>query len=221
MIFDFHTHTFLGDGELLPMELIRRAISRGYTAMAIAEHASASTMDRVIEEVARDCELAAKEWGFAAIPAVELTHVPPSAVAPLARRAKERGAKIVVCHGETVVEPVAPGTNLAGVDCEDVDILAHPGLITAEEVTIAAQRGVYLEITCRKGHSLTNGHVARLATECGTKTLVNTDAHAPGDLLSEGFARTVALGAGIPESRLEEILIRNPQELLRKIGVTV
>ena len=221
MLFDFHTHTFLSDGNLLPMELIRHAIHNGYTAIAIADHASASTMERVLHEIPKDCDLAAKEWGFPAIPAVELTHVPPSSIAPLARRAKELGAKIVVVHGETVVEPVFPGTNRAAVECEDVDILAHPGLIVPEEVKIAAERGIYLEITCRKGHSLTNGHLAKLAMEHGAWMVVNTDAHSPGDLLTEEFARTVALGAGIPESELETALVQNPLRLLSKIGVSI
>ena len=221
MIYDFHTHTTLSDGELLPMELIRRAIHNGYTAIAIADHASPSTMERFLREISKDCELVAQEWGFTAIPAVELTHVPPSAIAPLARRAKELGAKIVVVHGETVVEPVPPGTNRAAVECEDVDILAHPGLVTPEEVKIAAERGIYLEITCRKGHSLTNGHVAKLAMEHGARMVVNTDTHSPGDLLTEEFARIVALGAGIPESGLETVLVQNPLRLLSKIGVSI
>lgn len=221
MLFDFHTHTFLSDGELLPMELIRRAIHRGYTALAIADHGSASTVDRIVTEVARDCELALREWGFPAIPAVEITHVPPRAIAPLARRAKDCGAKLVVVHGETVVEPVPPGTNRAAVECADVDILAHPGLITQEEVRIAAERGVFLEISCREGHSLSNGLVAKLSLEHGAKMIVDTDAHQTGDLLTEEFARTVAVAAGIPESELETILLGNPLEILKGIGIAI
>jgi len=221
MLFDFHTHTFLSDGVLLPIELIRRAIHNGYTALAIADHSGGSLMERVLKEVTGDCDLAAKEWDFPAIPAVELTHVPPSAIAPLARRAKEFGAKIVVVHGETVVEPVPPGTNRAAVECEDVDILAHPGFITPEEVKIAVTRGIYLEVTCRQGHCLTNGYVAKLAIEHGAMMLVNTDTHSPGDLLTEHLARTVALGAGIPESEIETVLVRNPIRLLEKIGISI
>ena len=35
----------------------------------------------------------------------------------------------VVVHGETLVEPVEPGTNRAAVSCPEVDILAHPGCL--------------------------------------------------------------------------------------------
>ena len=59
------------------------------------------------------------------------------------------------------MEPVETGTNLAAIEA-GVDILAHPGLITPEEATLAAERGVALEITTRAGHSLTNGHVAAM-----------------------------------------------------------
>jgi hypothetical protein len=36
-------------------------------------------------------------------------------------------------------------------------------------------------------------------------------------LLTEVKARRIALGAGVPEERLEEVLIDNPQRLLAKV----
>ena len=218
MAYDFHTHTFLSDGDLLPMELIRRAIVNGYEAMGITDHASASNMARTVEELRRDCDLARERWGFTALPGVELTHCPPAAIAELAASAKRMGALIVVVHGETVVEPVEPGTNRAAVESSDVDVLAHPGFITVEEAEIAAKRGCYLEITCRRGHCLTNGHVARTAREAGAVLLVNTDAHSPSDLLNDSFARTVALGAGLSEQEVEQTLRRNPVALLERVA---
>ncbi|MDA8418692.1 MAG: hypothetical protein M0Z90_06635, partial [Desulfobacteraceae bacterium] len=59
--------------------------------------------------------------------------------------------------------------------------------------------GVLLELSGRKGHSLTNGHVARLAIKGGAKLAVNADAHGPGDFLTPERARVVALGAGLSE----------------------
>ena len=67
-------------------------------------------------------------------------------------------ADLVVVHGETMAEPVVKGTNRAAVDCEFVDVLAHPGFITLDEARIATANGVHLELTSRRGHSLTNGH---------------------------------------------------------------
>jgi len=216
--YDFHTHTFLSDGALLPIELIRRAIVNGYEALAITDHASASNLERVIEETSRDCQLAQRLWGFLAIPGVEITHCPASSIADLAARAKRAGAAIVVVHGETLVEPVEPGTNNAAVESSDVDILAHPGLIALEDAQAAAKRGLFLEITSKRGHSLSNGHVARIARETGAPLLVNTDAHEPRDLLTDEFARMVALGAGLSEDEAETALRRNPQLLLARVA---
>ncbi len=219
MLFDFHTHTTLSDGELLPMELIRRAIVNDYRALGISDHVSASTIARVIKEVGADCELARKHWGFAALVGVELTHVPPDAIAELAAEAKALGAQYVVVHGETPVEPVAPGTNLAACRCSHVDLLAHPGLISVEAAAAAAENEVFLELTARQGHCLGNGLVAKVAQQVGAEMLVNTDAHAPGDLLTQERAVAVAAGAGLDEQQIEQVLIRNPETLLARAGI--
>jgi len=217
MVYDLHTHTFLSDGVLSPVELIRRAAVAGYTGLAITDHAGPGTMERCIAEAARDCELARRHWRIVAVPGIELTHCPPESIPELARAAKEMGAKIVVVHGETVVEPVPAGTNLAAA-CREVDVLAHPGLLTPEAAERLVAEGVLLEITARKGHCLTNGLVARLAREAGCKMVVNSDTHSPADLLSEGFARMVAAGAGLAAQEQEQALVINPRELLARLG---
>lgn len=217
MLYDFHTHTFLSDGELLPMELIRRCVVNGYTAMAIADHISASTVERVIVEAKRDAELGKKYWGIEVFAGVEITHVPAAGIAEVAEKALGCGAEVVVVHGETVSEPVEPGTNRAAILSGKVDILAHPGLITLEDAKLAAARDVFLEISCRKGHSLTNGRVVSLGREAGAKFLVNTDGHAPGDLLTEKHAVTVARGAGLSDDEIEVVLKENPKILLERI----
>lgn len=220
-LYDFHTHSFFSDGALLPMELIRRAQVNGYTAMAITDHASASNIEELVEKVARDCALAWDEWGFRVLPGVELTHCPPRAIAGLAGRAKRAGAMIVVIHGETLVEPVPPGTNRASVECPDVDILGHPGLLTEEEAALAAQNSVFLEITSRRGHCLGNGNTVVLGRAAGAKFLINSDTHSPGDLHTEAFTRTVALGAGLTTEEAEVALVGNPQLLLARVGAEV
>jgi len=196
-LYDFHTHTFLSDGVLSPIELIRRAIVNGYTALGIADHCGAGTMARIIEEAAGDAELAFQHWNLRVFPGVELTHVPASSIADLAAEAKRLGASHVVVHGESPVEPVEPGTNLAAAGCPDVDVLAHPGLLTAEEARLAAETGVFIEITAKEGHSLGNGRVYAMARDAGADCLLNSDTHLPSHLLTGEFARTVALAAGV------------------------
>jgi histidinol phosphatase-like PHP family hydrolase len=134
----------------------------------------------------------------------------------MVKKARDLGAALVIVHGETVVEPVAPGTNRAGLEA-GADILAHPGLITSEEAALAAQKETFLEISGRSGHSFTNGHVAKSAIETGAKLLLNSDAHAPGDFMTEEFAKMVVEGAGLPKGSLEDLL-SNSRLLLKKIG---
>ncbi len=218
MVYDFHTHSFLSDGDLSPVEAIRRAMVSGYRAIAITDHVGPGNCSRVLEQVIAECEFCNRYWDIVAIPGVELTHVPAKGIAEVARQARALGARIVVVHGETVVEPVEPGTNLAAVTCPDVDILAHPGLLTPEVARQAAANGVYLEISARKGHCLGNGLVIGLGREAGAKFLIDSDAHSPGDYLTDSFVLKVAKGAGLAEDEIERILEENPQELLRKLG---
>jgi putative hydrolase len=216
MICDFHTHTSLSDGVLSPMELIHRAVKNGYHAIAITDHIGIGQLERFIAEITKDCALAEKYWDIKAIPGVELTHLPPSSISDVAKDAKEMGARLVMVHGETIVEDVPPGTNLEALRSAYVDILAHPGLLTAEEAAIAKKNGIFLEISARKGHSLTNGHIAQIARAAGAKTLLGSDAHNESDLLSIKLAPLILRGAGLRDSEVEEAFQTNPQALLSK-----
>ncbi len=193
---DLHTHTLFSDGELLASELIRRAEALGLRAIALADHADMATFDWVIPRVIRACEENDAHRAVRAIPAIELTHLPPALIGRYVAEARALGVKLVVVHGESPVEPVEPGTNRAAIEA-GADILSHPGFLTEEDARLAALKGVHLEITARKGHSLTNGYVAQIAREAGAPLALNTDAHSPSDLISEAFARKVALGAGL------------------------
>ncbi len=217
MLQDFHTHTSLSDGALSPMEMVRRAVVAGYSTVALTDHASTGDMQRILAELIEVCALARKYWKILAIPGIELTHLPAAAIPAAARKAKELGAWIVVVHGETIVEPVEKGTNLAAIGSPDVDLLAHPGLITLEEVKLAAAKGKFLEITSRHGHSLTNGHVAALARSAGAKLVLDSDAHDEGDLHSETFARAVLEGAGLHQAEQENILQANAEALVKQL----
>ncbi|MBU0674656.1 MAG: histidinol phosphate phosphatase domain-containing protein [Proteobacteria bacterium] len=193
---DLHTHSLFSDGELVPAEHLRRVEIMGYRAVAITDHADSSNLDFIIPRIVRVAEDLNRYSKTVLIPGIELTHVPLEMFEELSRKARDLGAKIIVAHGETVMEPVRPGTNLAAIKA-GVDILSHPGFITLEEAGLAAEKGVCLELSGRKGHSLTNGHVARIALEVSATLVVNADAHGPGDFLTAAMAETVARGAGL------------------------
>ena len=213
---DFHTHSLLSDGELLPSELVRRAEVKGYQAIAITDHVDASNIDWVISRLVKDCNELGKYFQIKVLPGAELTHIPPEGIKALAEEARKLGAKVVIVHGETIVEPVAPHSNLKALE-SPIDILAHPGLISEEEVTLARKNNIMLEITSRKGHCLTNGHVAKLALKKGAGLVLNTDAHSPEDLITIDQARQIALGAGLDEEDFSRLKM-NARELLRRKG---
>jgi putative hydrolase len=217
VLYDFHCHTYLSDGELSPVELIRTASVQGYTALAITDHAGIGFVAERLRELRKDIELATRFWPIEVFTGVELTHLPPEAIPEAAAAARAAGAQVVVVHGETVVEPVPPGTNLAAVRCPDITILGHPGLLSEEEARVAAANGVFIEISARRGHCLANGRVAALALATGAALLIDSDGHGPDDLLSEAHARIIALAAGIPEGALATVLETNPQHLLARM----
>ncbi|MBN2655347.1 MAG: histidinol phosphate phosphatase domain-containing protein [Nitrospirae bacterium] len=211
---DLHTHTIFSDGELIPSELIRRASANGYRALAITDHMDQSNLDFALPRILKALEKMKKHLPMPVIAGAELTHVPPALIPELIKEARALGAGIVVVHGETIVEPVAEGTNRAAIE-GGADILAHPGLITKEDVVLAKERGVHLEITARRGHSISNGHVAKMALHYGTKMVLNTDSHAPSDLITKDFGIKVLLSAGIAPENVDEVFI-NSAELVKK-----
>jgi histidinol phosphatase-like PHP family hydrolase len=201
---DLHTHTFLSDGAVAPAELVRRAEHAGYRVIGITDHADASNLDDLISALVQFVRETQPFVKIRIIPGVELTHVPPGQVSGLVRRARQLGARIVALHGETICEPVALGTNRAGIEA-GVDILAHPGLISEEEVRLAAANGVHLEVSARFSHGLGNGRVVSLAREAGASLVLNSDAHSASDILSPNWRERVAFGSGLTPDELERI----------------
>jgi len=209
---DLHTHTFFSDGALVPAEHLRRVEVLGYEAIAITDHADGSNLDFIIPRIVQVAKELNPHSKTRLLPGIELTHVPPALIEEITIRARNLGALVVVMHGETVVEPVAPGTNIAAIKAK-VDVLSHPGLITEKEMIRAKENGVLVELSGRKGHSLSNGHVAKLAKKTGTKLVVNADAHEPSDFLTAEMAQIVALGAGLSRDGYKEVR-QNMQEFV-------
>ncbi len=212
---DLHTHTLFSDGELIPAEHIRRAVTYGYRAVAMTDHADFTNFEFIISSL-RKAKSMEEEFKIDIFAGIEITHVPPGQIDKLARKAKEFGADIVVVHGETTVEPVAPGTNRTAIESEYVDILAHPGFLTQEETELAKATNTYLEITARGGHNRTNGHVAKTAAETGAKLVCNTDTHRPGDMITKETAYDVLMGAGLSKKQADAAF-KNSEEIIRQM----
>ncbi|WP_022849786.1 histidinol phosphate phosphatase domain-containing protein [Limisalsivibrio acetivorans] len=214
-MFDLHTHTVFSDGSLIPAESARRARAAGYGGIAFTDHADDSNLLFILENLLRFKEqFNSQSPEFKVLAGVELTHILPASMDRLTQTARRNGADIVIVHGETLTEPVEPGTNIAAIDA-GIDILAHPGLISPEEVKRAAKIGVNLEITTRRGHSITNGHVAKTALENGCSLVINNDFHAPGDSVSPEAAFNILMGAGLSSEEAGTVM-KNNERIFKK-----
>jgi histidinol phosphatase-like PHP family hydrolase len=215
MLFDYHTHTIFSDGELLPSELLRRYEVNNYKAVAITDHADSSNFEFIISSIIRVCEDITRETEIIAIPGIELTYMPPRMIESLVLKARRLGAKLIVLHGETPVEPVPEKTNFYGVRA-GIDILAHPGFIDEDIIKTAVEMGVFLEISSRRGHSMANGHVLKLARNYGLPVVINSDAHSPSDIMDEERWKKFVFGLGISEEELE-IIYTNQISVLKRM----
>jgi histidinol phosphatase-like PHP family hydrolase len=189
----------------------------GHRALAITDHIALedpAPLLRRLHEEARAWE----DEPMRTIVGVEITKAPPRKIAEVARAAKTAGAEIVIVHGETIAEVVPRGTNHAALECGVVDILAHPGLLTLRDAELAKANGVILEVSSRRGHCYTNGHVVRTALEAGAELVVDSDAHGPEQLLSLETAREIAQGAGLNEAGVLRAIETSPEALLARLG---
>ncbi|NOX97001.1 MAG: histidinol phosphate phosphatase domain-containing protein [Nitrospirae bacterium] len=213
---DLHSHSLLSDGNLIPSELARRAESKGYKVLAITDHADMSNIAVIVPQLVRTCEDLNRSLKTKIIPGIELSYVPLVLLAEMAKEGRALGARLILVHGETIVEPSIPGTNSRALEI-DIDILAHPGLLSLEEAKMAADRGIFLEISSRKGHCLTNGHVAKMARKAGAKLTFGTDTHEPANLVTLEEARRIAQGAGLDEEEIDT-LFENARYLVEKVA---
>lgn len=213
-MYNLHSHSLLSDGCLLPSELAVRYLAAGYKAIAITDHADYSNIESTAKAIVNFCKRWPKKMPIKVIPGIELTHLPLEQFRPLAKYARKLGIKVIIGHGETPAEPVLKGTNRAALQA-DIDILAHPGLITEAEVKLAKSRGIFLEITSRCGHCQTNAHVARLARKLGAKLILSHDSHDPEDIIKPGEMFGLARKCGLSPKDIQEA-VKEAEAFARK-----
>ncbi|MDW7989807.1 MAG: histidinol phosphate phosphatase domain-containing protein [Archaeoglobaceae archaeon] len=209
-MFDLHAHSIFSDGELIPAELIRRNAINGNKGIAITDHADFSTISLVLSNLQKLRNL---DFDIDFLIGVEITHVPPRLIGRAVELSWKEGAEIVIVHGETIYEPVPEGTNSFALD-EEINILAHPGILSDDDAEKARENGVYLEITARKGHCLTNGHIARMAEKYSCDLVINTDMHSSSDIIDDAMAQKILKGSGIWKW---EVVLKNNEKLFRKL----
>lgn len=216
-MYDLHCHSLLSDGVLLPSEVAMRYLAYNYKTIAITDHVDYSNIDFVIKNIINFARKWPKKTGINILPGIELTHIPCGQFKPLSKFARKNKIKIIIAHGQTTAEPVFKGTNLAALEA-DIDILAHPGLITKSEAMLAKKKNIFLEITARKGHRDSNTHVARIAKEAGTKIIINSDSHSPKDILPFNKLTSFALKAGLNSKEIERVFFNTKKFIKEKGG---
>ena len=203
-MYNLHCHSLLSDGALLPSEIAVRFAALGYKAIAITDHVDYSNIKSIISGILEFTRHWPKDAVLRVLPGIELTHLPLEQFKPLAKYARRQGIQIIIGHGETLAEPIVKGTNRAALEA-DIDILAHPGLITDEDLRLAKEKNIFLEITARAGHRETNSHVARQAIKMGSDLIINLDSHTPEDIINLDALRGVGLNAGLSANEIIEI----------------
>lgn len=203
-MYNLHCHSLLSDGVLLPSEIARRYEDKGYKAIAITDHVDYTNIESTVKAILEFTEHWPKKSSIKLLSGVELTHLPLEHFRPLAKYARNRGIQVIVGHGETIVEPVLKGTNRAALEA-DIDILAHPGLISDADIKLAKKKGIFLELTSRSGHRDTNAYVAEHAIKLGAKLILNTDSHLPEDIISPEELAKIGLQAGLNPKEIDRI----------------
>ncbi len=215
-MYDLHTHSLFSDGVLVPSELVRRYQAYGYKGVCITDHMDESNLKSILPQIVEFCNSNRDAFpGIEIVPGCELTHVPVAAISDLVAQSRELGAKIVVVHGETIVEPVIEGTNRAAID-GGADVIAHAGLLKHEDAELAKEKSVAFEITSRSGHSYTNGHVVKVAKEVGATLVYSSDFHSPNNLLDENMVRLVLAGSGLSFEEVQ-LVLDNTKALFDKL----
>ncbi|MFC2061822.1 histidinol phosphate phosphatase domain-containing protein [Elusimicrobiota bacterium] len=214
-IIDLHTHTFFSDGVLSPSELVYRYKTKDCIAVALTDHADYSNMEFIISSMLKAAEKLSQNYEISVIAGIELTYIPPKDMRNMVGLAGSAGAQLIVVHGETSAENVPPGTNIAAIEAR-CDILAHPGRLTDEEAAAARENGVFIELTTRMGHRDTNKEVAETAIKNDCSLILNTDSHAPEDMLDEEKIESVLNQCGLADDYYD-ILRENSIKLTERI----
>ena len=220
MLIDLHSHSVLSDGTLSIDEMVAAAERHGYAAYAVTDHATGNDpryLD-VVREVRSQIERLRSHTPMQLFAGVELTDFEPSTIAAAALAARGAGAQVIVVHGECPTLDVPAGTNAAAVRCNEVDILAHPGLLTERDADEATLRGIFLELSARQGHCWSNGHVYQTARKAGASIVVDSDAHEEGGLLSGPRVTALIRGAGASELSVNQIVNQMAPHLINRLA---
>jgi putative hydrolase len=217
---DLHAHTDWSDGRASVMEMAQAARARGYEYLAITDHSPRLTVvnglgperlaaqRRLIDQangelegitVLQGIEVDINENGTLDLPDEALAALDVVIASPHVKLRMERGA---------MTERM-----LRAVEHPHVDIVGHPtgrrpGSRPGAEYDFeavfraAARNGVVLEIDCDPARMDLSPELATLAVACGCRLSLDSDAHAPDQLVYVDMAAWIAQRAGAGNDRV-------------------
>jgi putative hydrolase len=217
---DLHCHTDWSDGGATVLDMARAARARGYEYLAITDHSPRITVVNGLgpERLAaqrRQVDAAGRELsGITVLQGCEVDiledgslDLPDEALA---------GLDLVIAspHLKLGMEPAAMTERmLRAVEHPHVDVIGHPtgrrpGARAGARYDFdrvfatAAARGVALEIDCDPARMDLSPELARLACDRGCWLALDSDAHAPDQLVYVDLGLWSARRAGVPPERM-------------------
>jgi DNA polymerase (family 10) len=186
---DLHVHTDWSDGRATLEEMVSGARARGYSYLAICDHAGRLRGGRVEEQAERIAELNARLDGFRVLSGVE---VDIRADGTLNMDDESLAARdwVVASVHSGFTEPPERLTSriLAAIEHPHVDCIGHPSgrrlgrrapaeLDLEAIVARAVETGTCLEVNGQPERLDLRDTHARLAAEAGARLVVSSDAH--------------------------------------------
>ena len=217
---DLHSHTDWSDGGASVMEMAVAAQARGYEYLAITDHSPRITVvnglgpERLVAQRRQIDEANRQLDGFTVLQGIEVDinedgslDLPDDALASL---------DIVIAspHVKLRMEPAAMTERmLRAVEHPHVDMIGHPtgrrpgsrpGAQYDFEAVFraAAKRHVVLEIDCDPARMDLSPELTRLAASLGCLFSLDSDAHAPDQLLYVDLGIWIARRAGVETGRI-------------------
>jgi putative hydrolase len=217
---DLHSHTDWSDGGATVLEMARAAQARGYEYLAITDHSPRITVvnglgpERLAAQRRLIDQANSEVDGLTILQGVEVDinedgslDEPDEALAAL-------DLVIASPHVKLRMEPAAMTQRmLRAVENPHVDVIGHPtgrrpgsreGASYDFEAVFraAAERGVVLEMDCDPARMDLSPELARLAASLGCRLALDSDAHAPDQLIYVDLGLWTARRAGISSDRI-------------------
>lgn len=224
---DLHAHTDWSDGKASVMQMAEAAEERGYSWLAITDHAKNLKIARGLDEArlaAQGQEIAAcnrelEQRGFRIrlLRSSEINFDPQGRPDYAPEILEELDFAIGAFHSKLRLTEDQTPRYLAALNCPQVDVLAHPrgrvfnhrvGL-TADWDTVcrhAAELGKALEVDGIPDRQDMSADILALAVQHDTWISLGSDAHGVGQLHFLDYALAAALRAGVRPERVLNFL---------------